>query len=174
MIRQFKTLYELKDYQKRSKEVFTDEDIVFIQDEDTVYKFNNETQNWEQSQGTGKIDTKMSLFELNKQIMGQMPSYTLEQWEKETLTIDEWDKQINGRYYMLLCKEISYYTVFVNDGYELHSLGNAVRECLEFVGDVICIDYNDPYCIEIWIKIENEINCLHLFCYDEGVVSFKR
>ena len=48
-----------------------------------------------------------------------------------------------------------------------------VRECLAFVGNVLTIDYSNKECLDIWIRIHEETQCLHLFNYTRGVVDFK-
>ena len=75
--------------------------------------------------------------------------------------INEFSDKNKGKYYMLLCKEISYYTVFEKDflEYDCLSLGHGVIECLDNVGTIHGIDDNGEG--EIWVKTE-EVYCMLL------------
>lgn len=115
----------------------------------------------------------MSLFEINQQLISQFNDFTNEDWVEAVEKIDKWHDEIKSDYYMMLCKEISYYTVFINGDYSHSSLGEMVRECLAFVGNVLTIDYSNKECLDIWIRINEETQCLHLFNYTRGVVDFK-
>lgn len=164
----FKSLKALQDYTDKYGR-FQEGDYQYV-DEEGYYLYRNSE--WHKVE----LDTKgikLSLYELNKQIMSQLDPFTLENWQDAEKQITEWESNIKGRYYMLLCKEKSYYTVFVDDGYEFHNFGQAIRECLEFVGNVVSIEYK-PNLIEFWIKDKEDTYCMYLFNYDEGVVSFKR
>jgi hypothetical protein len=75
---------------------------------------------------------------------------------------------------MLLCKEMSYYTVFEKDflEYDCLSLGHGVIECLDNVGTIHGIDDNGEGALEIWVKTsDEEVYCMLLFNYDVGVVK---
>lgn len=76
---------------------------------------------------------------------------------------------------MMLCKELSYYTVFEKDfvTYDCLSLGHGVIECLDNVGAIHGVDDNGEGALEIWVKSFNDDNmyCLLLFNYDIGVVK---
>lgn len=165
----FQTFKQLQNYTEKHGR-FQDGDVMEIHDENKIYVFKDKE--WHELKTDSNI--QMNLYDLNKQLMSQMNAYTLEQWEEAETNINNWEANIKATYYMMLCKEISYYTVFVNDGYEFHSLGAAVRECLEFIGgDIVSIDI-EPEVIEIWVKQTDDVYCLHLFNYDNGIVSFKR
>lgn len=167
----FKNLKALEKYTEKHGR-FQEGEVIQVQEEDKLYIYKDSK--WEELKAE-MIDSniKMNLYELNKQIMAQMEPYDIDKWEQAEKDINAWDSEQKASYYMLLCKEISYYTVFVNDGYEFHNLGQAVRECLEFVGNVVDIEINQDV-IEIWIRELDNAYCLHLFNYEEGIVSFKR
>lgn len=167
----FKNLKALEKYTEKHGR-FQEGEVIQVQEEDKLYIYKDSK--WEELKAE-MIDSniKMNLYELNKQIMAQMEPYDIDKWEQAEKDINAWDSEQKASYYMLLCKEISYYTVFINDGYEFHNLGQAVRECLEFVGNVVDIEINQDV-IEIWIRELDNAYCLHLFNYEEGIVSFKR
>ena len=168
----FQTLKQLEKYTLKHGR-FKDGDVVKVHEEDKFYIYKDKK--WTEIKAELKgSEVQMNLYDLNKQIMAQMEPYDIEKWEQAEIDIDNWEKEIQAKYYMLLCKENSYYTVFVDDGYEFHGLGAAVRECLEFVGDVVGIEITTGKVIEIWIREMEDSYCMYLFPYDEGVVSFKR
>ena len=121
-----------------------------------------------------KIDTGMSLYELNKQGYAQLLPYDETQIQDAIAWINEFSDKNKGKYYMLLCKEISYYTVFEKDflEYDCLSLGHGVIECLDNVGTIHGIDDNGEGALEIWVKTsDEEVYCMLLFNYDVGVVK---
>lgn len=121
-----------------------------------------------------KIDTGMSLYELNKQGYAQLLPYDETQIQDAIAWINEFSDKNKGKYYMLLCKEISYYTVFEKDflEYDCLSLGHGVIECLNNVGTIHGIDDNGEGALEIWVKTsDEEVYCMLLFNYDVGVVK---
>lgn len=121
-----------------------------------------------------KIDTGMSLYELNKQGYAQLLPYDETQIQDAITWINEFSDKNKGKYYMLLCKEMSYYTVFEKDflEYDCLSLGHGVIECLNNVGTIHGIDDNGEGALEIWVKTsDEEVYCMLLFNYDVGVVK---
>lgn len=121
-----------------------------------------------------KIDTGMSLYELNKQGYAQLLPYDETQIQDAIAWINGFSDKNKGKYYMLLCKEISYYTVFEKDflEYDCLSLGHGVIECLDNVGTIHGIDDNGEGALEIWVKTsDEEVYCMLLFNYDVGVVK---
>ena len=56
---------------------------------------------------------KISLYELNRQLIANLNPYNSEQLEEKKQLFREWTVKTNfDNYYMFLCKELSYYTVF--------------------------------------------------------------
>lgn len=125
-------------------------------------------------QGKGEIN--MSLYDINKNIMSQMPDYTSEQIKELETKIDKEsnDKYINNVYFMLLCNDIHYYTIFHfnPEEAEFRSLGEGVTFLLLNAGYTISADEVCEDHIEIWGKKDNEAYVFMLFPYDQGVVNF--
>lgn len=167
----FQTFKQLEQYTKKHGR-FQEGDVVKVHNEDKFYIYKNDEWNELKAEVKGG-QVEMNLYDLNKQIMSQMEPWDIERWEQAEKDIDEWEKNIQAKYYMMLAREKNYYTIFTDDGYEFHGLGAAVRECLEFVGDVVSIEIKED-AIEFWIKELNDAYCMYLFNYEEGVVSFKR
>lgn len=120
----------------------------------------------------------MSLYDINKMAINQMQPIKRE--DMKTLIynpIEDFSKNnISVSYFMLLCKELSYYTVFHKQKNSTYiSLAEGVMDCLSDLGDCYDLEYNKQNNnIEIWIKTytNSEPVVLYLFPYDSGVCTF--
>ena len=114
---------------------------------------------------------KMSLYDLNQNIIGQLPDIT--DFTDKVALINEFQSNTNNKYYMLYSKDISYFTIMVIEKYgEMDSLGSAVIECLSNLGAVKSIDYTENRdAIEIWVNHNGEIICAYFFPYDNGILT---
>lgn len=125
---------------------------------------------------TKDSELKLSLYDLNKQIISQLKPLTSAQIEDRVNAIKEWSE---GTFHMLYGKDISYFTLFRKMGLvplSNESLGQEVFSCLNDIGDVVaadCTPAKDAW--EFWVRIpeeDNEITCLYLFNYDKGVINY--
>lgn len=120
-----------------------------------------------------KGEVSLSLYEINQQIISQLPTHTEEELKKDIEIINNFEKKQNTKYYMLLCKEISYFTGFIKEITSVETLGEVVIDCIKAVGEIKTIDDSDPSYLDIWITDKyGETNCMHLFDYQYGVVEF--
>lgn len=116
----------------------------------------------------------LSLYEMNKSVITKLPVYTDDQIKQLQATLDAWDNT-NYNYYMLLCNEARYYTVFHRTLSMISSfttLGEAVIKLLLEADYTIHEETEYPDRFEIWIKKDNETYVFILFPYDEGVVNY--
>lgn len=97
--------------------------------------------------------------------------------QKKKVLTQFFENQQN-KYFMLLCKEQSDYTIFRflgNRHKEEESKEAAailVDECLMNRGDVIAIEEADiPCTFEIWLRIDGENYLYYLFPYDNAVIE---
>lgn len=110
----------------------------------------------------------MGLYDINKQIISQLPVLT--DLENKKYTINSLHEKFNNEFYMLYGKEISYFTLFRI--FDSTHFGNEVIDCLNNVGDIKAIDFTEAQdAIEIWIQDEDGPTCLYLFPYDSGLVQ---
>lgn len=110
----------------------------------------------------------MGLYDMNKQIISQLPVLT--DLENKKYTINSLHEKFNNEFYMLYGKEISYFTLFRI--FDSTYFGNEVIDCLNNVGDIKAIDFTEAQdAIEIWIQDEDGPTCLYLFPYDSGLVQ---
>lgn len=170
----FKTLTNITNLEKR----FTDGQIIKIEkpkeNESEFYVYKN-----------GQIiplteSTGITIYDVNRQIYAGAPQYDVGQIERAIEDINKYDNEHKASHYMLLGKDINYYTVLINDPnfFNLSSLGSEVIECLENIGqikEIIKDEFSNS--IECWITVSNsnkETIVLYLFPYDEGIVRFGR
>lgn len=146
--------------------------IAYLQDSKLYYEY-KDYGNWAvRKLNMDKIDLHMTIYEMNQQIIAQIPTYTNEQIQNGVNIINEFDKQQRATYYMLLCKEFSYFTLFEFENSSSENLGQAVMDCLTHLGDIKAIETADNTQIEIWVMISDTAQCFHLFKYDQGVVKY--
>ena len=101
--------------------------------------------------------------------------YTEEEIKKAEERINDWRKDNKySKFFMLLCRDLNYYTIFSTTQYlnqERVSLGKGVIECLNNIGHIYNIDDTEEESIEIWAKVDGDFVVLYLFPYDNGVVE---
>lgn len=156
-------------------------DIIYCTEDNQIYEYYDE--------GLGKpfgwrpyeIDKSQLLslgiteYEINKMIIAQLPSLITDaQLSKGKELIRQYTHNhiTSVGYYMLLCKDISFYTVFeVCDEYE-ENVEDIVLECLQNQGVIQQINESEvEHAIECWIKNKNGVFMFLLFNYDWGVIT---
>ena len=111
---------------------------------------------------------EMGLYEMNKQIIAQLPTIT-DLAEKEEV-INKLHQNWGNYYYMLYGKENSYFTLFEMGA--ANQFGLTVIDCLKSIGPIKAIDLTElEDAVEIWVVSNDEPTCLYLFPYDNGVVK---
>ena len=121
------------------------------------------------------IDLGLTEYEINKMVVAQLPSLITEaQLRKGKELIKEFTHRhiTSVGYYMLLGRDINYYTVFeVCNEYE-EKVEDIVIECLQNIGVIQYIDNSDDgLSVECWIKNDKGTFALYLFDYSEGVIT---
>jgi len=117
---------------------------------------------------------EVSLYELNQQLIAQMPEYDDKKWTDAKLIIADWYNNHKDNYYMLLCHECNYYTLFdmTRENAIGADLAYEIQDTIRYVGSVhdISVDTNDM--IAVWAKWRDtdNIHCFYLFPYSQGVV----
>ena len=119
-------------------------------------------------------ELKMSLFDINKQIISQSPTYNefhIEEAKKKIMyfKLDNAD----SRYFMLLSRDINYYTILAIDKAARENLEEVVIELLQDCGDIKDIDFSENKdSIDCWVKGFNDnMAFFKLFPYDAGVIE---
>lgn len=143
-------------------------EIVFCEENSKYYT-------WQEADGWQEVNIKtdgfkMSLYELNQNIINQMPKMTKEEIKEK---LDDCQKK-DCKYFMLLCKEYNYYTIFAKQALYTNSLKDVLFEIITELGEIYSIEKTEDEAYEIWIKPIEKENPLafYFFSYDEGVVHF--
>lgn len=124
---------------------------------------------WELMEITPNTEINLSLYDMNKQIISQLPA--LSSFEEIIAEIDAFVKETLNTHYMLYGKEISYFTIFQRCFDYTETVGEAVIDCLKNVGIIKSIELTDG-AFEIWVTDDNRNStCLYLFPYDSGIVK---
>lgn len=167
----FKNKNNLNNYTKKVNN-FQEGELCYCEDEDKIYKFLNGEWIDADIKAEGK-GLEISMYELNQQIVSQMPNIKEEDYDDILKIIEDYRISHQSSYYMILCKEISYYTIFVKNNLEELAFEEAVFEyCLE-TGDVKAISpTEDGMAIEIWIVVNGEAHAFYLFDYSMGIINF--
>ena len=94
-----------------------------------------------------------------------------------TEIINNYKDKTNNSHYMLLCRDINYFTLFEESpSLDQERFATLVLECIHDVGiihDMIITENNGA--IEIWVKPfyeEADMLVMYLFAYDAGVVYY--
>lgn len=173
MVPQIDTLKELETADKSYQ--------VYCKETDAYYIWNKQNNNWTEINNDATLS--FSIYDMNKQIISQLPSLTPEETkEKLAEAISKFNEK--DKTYMLLFKEMEYYTLFISDFifarrkdtfYYNENLSDSIAECLIDIAQEIKVidECTMPGLLEIWIKNYNdEIVCGYLFPYDRGIIAF--
>lgn len=120
---------------------------------------------------------KLTLYGLNKMIVAQMPSLTAKELEEKKKLITSFVTEIQGKYYLLLNKELNYYTFFAIQPTSEAEIYNELIECLASFGKIKSIDLvcqGDDSALECWICDENNnASVFYFFDWTEGTIECK-
>lgn len=126
-----------------------------------------------------------SLYDLNKQVISQLPEMPQEQIQEQLIQIQKWFSNSKGKYFMLLCREKPDYTLFNFNGKEIPDIfpefinkmsKHAIKEleiCIKNRGILMSINKAGGDAWEIWIKdfFNKEIHMYMLFECDQMVIE---
>ena len=117
---------------------------------------------------------ELNLYDLNKSVINQLESMTLDEIIDKLNIIGEYYHKSNNSFHMLLCKDYNYYTIFAPDDIVILDFIAAVYDIIVNLGAVYSIENTEDGAIEIWIKPEGEEMpyAFYLFPYDAGVVYY--
>ena len=145
---------------------------VLIEDIQKVYEWTEETQEW---LPTKAGETGVTLYDLNKIACGKLPPLNEEQLTKAKEEIKRFIVDSNNTYFLMICKELSYYTMFITDAESNEDMTDVVIECLNALGILVSVEYSENKVIEAWIR-DDEGNAVIVFMtpYDQGVVKCRK
>lgn len=152
-----------------------DNAIIYVEDKEGF--FQKTPEGWEKTQikGTTNSNIQMSLYDMNRSLIEQLGPLNKNIYSEKINLINQYRYDTNNIAYMLYGKEISYFTVFVdNDIPNINvTLGETIFQCLENVGEIYSIELTENKdAIEFWVKTNEQITCLYLFPYDSAFVEY--
>lgn len=115
----------------------------------------------------GKMN--LSVYDMNKQLIAQIPTID----DKIVLNfIRKYKNEVDGKYYMLICRDLNYYTLFAIAESDEHRIEREVVDCLHDLGEIKSIErLEDTEAVEIWVHPEgDEPYVVYFFNYDRGVI----
>ena len=80
-----------------------------------------------------KQKPQLTLYDLNKQMVAQLAPIDMTDEEvskRYTKAFNEFSKNIKNKYYMLLCRELNYFTLFHKSSKNSETMGDIVQEIL--------------------------------------------
>ena len=122
----------------------------------------------------GNVNLGMTIYDLNKQVISQMCILEGAAREEAHLHITDMATRSNNTYFMLLCRDINYYTLFKlnKDNNDLCNIANEVFECVEDIGAIKSVESVEGDAIEIWAHpVDGDPVAMYLFPYDAGVIE---
>lgn len=122
----------------------------------------------------GNTTLNMSLYEINQAAVSQLPKMDEETIAEKKQMIADYLKEVNDEYYMLLCRDLNYYTMFaLEPESEYPKAEEEIIGCIQDLGSVISIERSAETgkVVEIWFKCADGTFVAYLFPYGKGVVK---
>lgn len=157
------------------KDIFMEPDEYeqYMQEQNELYEQYLQKQADLQEENANKNIGSTTLYELNQSIINGMPALSEDEERKASLEFFDWIPA-DSRYFMLLCNEISYYTVFhLNENATKEDFWNELIDIAHGLGTLKCIEVDTNGCVAVWANWykDNVCRCFYLFPYDRGVVE---
>lgn len=150
----------------------TDGQMSYSPETGRMYQWVDAESNWKLIDGD--VNLGMTEYDLNKQIVGQLPVLEGEGLETARSTIKAFVEEINQEHYMLLCRELNYYTVFQMMNESEDNIVDEVIACSDYIGYIKSIERLDGAVIEVWVTErdnDKETYVMYFFPYDAGVIK---
>ena len=148
-----------------------DGEIIYVLDEKAFYQYDAEKEDW--FPVPQEDNSNFTEYDLNKMVVKGMPSLTPEQLAAKENEIRHYVEITKNTVYMLLFKDISYYTVFIKNIKDCNPIEQEVIECLDYLGEIKDIEvYEDRNMVECWVHEKGaELPMVgYFFAYDGGTI----
>lgn len=140
---------------------------------------------WNDVQADANSEIQMTAYDINKQVIDQLPALTEEKLEDKKDIISQFVKNTNNEYYMLLCREKNYFTLchrvpgmnpspadnvrqYSEWPNEIITTEDLIIECAQCLGEIKAIELVDG-AVEIWVTDPFDTYVMYFFPYDGGV-----
>ena len=110
-----------------------------------------------------------TLYELNQQVLKNTQPASVAEVYNYTTELTNYIKDSGSKYFMLLNKERSDYTIFVYEE-KANKLAEEVVGCLTDRGTLLAIEQQDNGAFECWIRRSNLVYMYCFFPYDGAVI----
>lgn len=129
----------------------------------------------EKAENSDKSVGSATLYELNQGIINGMPALNADGIMKGQLEFFDWisSQSDKPKYYMLLCSELNYYTLFHLSDYATNTqFWNELYDIAKELGTLKVMEIDGGY-FTIWADWykDNTPHLFYLFPYDRGVVE---
>ena len=145
---------------------------VWCSSEDKVYRF-DPVEGWQHIPNDQDTSIGMNMYDINKQIIAQLPAINeADMIAVKREIIRKYCDQMKAEYYMLLCRDINYYTVFKIDlKLADETIEDVLVDCANYIGTIKSIGFTeDEQAIELWMTNEEDTYVAYFFPYDKGVI----
>lgn len=168
-------MYTVENYNKLvDLKNISDGELVITNDTHQIYQFKDNK--WIKKD-MNEESKKLTLYGLNKLIVAQMPSLTTKELEEKKKLITEFVAKIQGKYYLLLSKELNYYTLFAIQLGAKTEICNELIQCLASFGEIKSIDLvhqDTDSALECWVcDKNNNASVFYFFDWTEGTIECK-
>lgn len=153
-------------------QIHEEQELVWVEETERYYRWDADKKVWIETPVTIDSDgVKINLYELNKQIVSQLPAMSEEDIEVKLKEIAE---NITKKYYFLYFRELNYFTLFEKEEGCDEPINESLKDCLKEVStDIRSIDrVEDSDAWEIWVKYLDDVTVGYLFDYSNGVVYY--
>ena len=142
---------------------------VYCEEDNKVYRW-DPIEGWQEQSMEGNIT--MNAYDINKQIISQLEIMNNDAINQKKKMIRDFVDEEHNQFYMLLCRDVNYYTVFVRDiKLADECIDDVVIECANDLGLIKSIELTeDKRAIEIWVSNSEDTYAMYFFPYDAGVI----
>ena len=110
-----------------------------------------------------------TLYELNQQALKNIPAINTQEITKAITELADYIKNSGNKYFMLLNKERSDYTIFIYEE-KAKELAEEMIGCLTDRGELLVVEKQDNSAYECWIRRSGLVYMYYLFPYDNAVI----
>lgn len=110
-----------------------------------------------------------TLYELNQQALKSVPAMKIQETTKAVTELADYIKNSGNKYFMLLNKERSDYTIFIYEE-KAKELAEEMIGCLTDRGELLAVEKQDNSAYECWIRRSGLVYMYYLFPYDNAVI----
>lgn len=115
----------------------------------------------------------MTLYEMNQQAYKALSNMIDKDINKNTKDLADLINKSTNNFFMMVCNELHYYTLFTWRNRKNHKPYNLAKEIIDVsktLGNLKAIEISDDHA-EIWIENNDECNMYMFFQYDAGVIE---